>query len=391
MQCGTTGYASFVEDLPLFPSVRTLQRSIQFIKFESGLISHMFDLLETYANNCSDLERDCHLVVDELALSEGEHWDPSTNKVVGKSTFPTHIGLAKKGLVIMLAGILKRWKVSVAVFFTSERAPEFKVKKGHHDPNNWTGKAFLEILLQVVARAESIKLRVSGITSDMGADNQAVWRAAGVKAGRKNVTCCIPNSARPASSLYFLPDVVHVFKSIKAGMEQNEVITLHPDIVKEENLPTVNIDYNHVQDLYEYEEGNDVKVAFRLKPDNIKCTNQYNKMRTATSRAVICHRTGVGLNLLAEEKQNPSYRTTAWFIILLNTFFELLTGRSPKMALCPSKKTMYDESIKLIKKVDRVFQTMKVGKEGHWKPFQTGVRLLCAYVCQHTWFAVPLL
>lgn len=50
--------------------------------------------------------------------------------MVGKCTFPTHIGPANKVLVIICGGINIRWKVVVAYFFTGKEDPIIKDKKG---------------------------------------------------------------------------------------------------------------------------------------------------------------------------------------------------------------------------------------------------------------------
>jgi hypothetical protein len=378
MKCGNTGYTSFVQKYPLLPSARYLQDSVKFMTFDSGLLNEVFDLLEEFAKSCSDQEKDCQIVLDEMALEEGERWDPSTKKFQGQATFPTHTGRATKALVIMLAGISKRWKIAVAVYFTSKRAEEYKQKKGQKYENH-TGEAFSSIVNKVIRRTEATTLRVSGITSDMGPDNLSMWRANGIS-GRKQdveVKCSFTNPARPESKIYVMPDAVHLFKSIKTALESNGVIILPPEIVAEEGLSSSVVDYKHIDDLYQHEKDCELKVAFRLKPELIHCKKQFPTMAVGTSKAVICNRTGVGLKLMAEDKKNADYLTTAWFIMLLNTFFELVTCRGGPLKLCKSHKS-YPKAIHLIKKMDRIFQGIHIGKKGEWKPCQRGMRVLCA-------------
>ena len=84
MKCGTSGYAAFVKKYPLLPSVRSLQEAIQFIKFGSGLLEEVFDLLAAFAKKSCDWVRDCQLVLDEMQIEEGERYDASTKKMVGQ-------------------------------------------------------------------------------------------------------------------------------------------------------------------------------------------------------------------------------------------------------------------------------------------------------------------
>lgn len=378
MKCGTSGYAAFVEKYPLLPSVRSLQEAIQFIKFQSGLLEEVFDLLEAFAKKSCDWGRDCHLVLDEMQIEAGERYDPSTKQMVGQCTFPTHSGRATKVLVIMLAGIMRRWKIPVAVYLTSKKDEEFKKKKGEKDQNH-LGVAFAGIINKVITRAEQAQLKVCGVTSDMGPDNLAMWRALGITGGEfQKLISSFRNPVRPEAEVCVMPDAVHLFKSIKSAMESNKFIQLPADIVAAEGLTSSIVDYGHVDDLYKHEEKFELKVAFRLRPENIHCKKQYNTMKVGTSKAVVCHRTAVGLEMLAQETKNLSYRTTAWFFFLLNTFFELVTGRDKTMAVSKNNMEVYGKAIALIQKVQYVFLNITIGSKKDWKPCQRGIRVLCS-------------
>lgn len=185
----------------------------------------------------------------------------------------------------------------------------------------------------------------------------------------------VPNPFRDAQ-FFFLPDGIHLFKAIKTTMESNKTVTLPPEIVAAEGLPSDTVDYNHIQELYDFEAQYELKVAFRLKPENIHCNQQFSKMKMSTHRAVICHRTSVGLQLLSEEKGEDAYKTTAWFIEQLNNFFDLITCRTRTLALSRDNEVVYGKSIALIKKISYLFANIKFGK-GLWKPCQRGVMVLC--------------
>jgi len=132
MKWGTTGYSDFVNYLPIFPSVRTLQRTVEHIQFESGILHEIFDMLKQTIKGLSDNEKDCMIVADEMTIKAGLVFDPSTKKMIGKCIFPTHIGPAKKVLVIICGGINRRWKVVVAYFFTGKEDPKIKDKKANN-------------------------------------------------------------------------------------------------------------------------------------------------------------------------------------------------------------------------------------------------------------------
>lgn len=308
-----------------------------------------------------DAWRDCELVLDEIALKPEERWCHTLGKMVGMATLPTHTGLAKKGLVILLAGIQKRWKMSVAVYLCSKKSKEAKCQRGL----NVTGKAYGDIIDSVIEKADKAGANIVGVTSDMGADNLAFWRHKGITGGRsQRLISPFSNPAKKDSKIFVLPDPVHLMKAIKHMMESNVTITLPEDIVEEEGLSSAIVNYKHIEDLYEYESGNELKVAFRLRENNIHVDKHFKKMNVATAKAVLCHRTGVGLNLLADETNDPSYHTTAWFIIYLNTFFQLVLCRHKGLSVSKFNEDVFNKATSLISRVADIFHRMKVGTEG---------------------------
>lgn len=375
MKCGSSGYMAFVQRFPFLPSLSVLKETVQFVKFESGLLHSVFDMIETMLKDMPDAWRDYELVLDEIALKPEERWCHTLGKMVGMATLPTHTGLAKKGLVILLAGIQKRWKMSVAVYLCSKKSKEAKCQRGL----NVTGKAYGDIIDSVIEKADKAGANIVGVTSDMGADNLAFWRHKGITGGRsQRVISSFSNPAKKDSKIFVLPDPVHLMKAIKHMMESNVTITLPEDIVEEEGLSSAIVNYKHIEDLYEYESGNELKVAFRLRENNIHVDKHFKKMNVATAKAVLCHRTGVGLNLLADETNDPSYHTTAWFIIYLNTFFQLVLCRHKGLSVSKFNEDVFNKATSLISRVADIFHRMKVGTEGEYKPSQRGMRVLCS-------------
>lgn len=47
MKCGSSGYMAFVQRFPFLPSLSVLKETVQFVKFESGLLHSVFDMIET--------------------------------------------------------------------------------------------------------------------------------------------------------------------------------------------------------------------------------------------------------------------------------------------------------------------------------------------------------
>lgn len=53
-----------------------------------------------------------------MAIHAKTEYDQSTSRVYGKVTLPGHSGIATHALVFMLSGICKRWKQTVAYYYT---------------------------------------------------------------------------------------------------------------------------------------------------------------------------------------------------------------------------------------------------------------------------------
>ncbi|XP_039304899.1 THAP domain-containing protein 5 [Solenopsis invicta] len=117
----SAGYEELLRHMPL-PSLRTLRRRLQNVKFNSGILDEMFEFLKLkvacFKNN---LDKHCILVMDEMSITPSKIFDPSTNTFMGYATLGNHKdekNIATHALVFMLAGIASRWKQIVGYYFT---------------------------------------------------------------------------------------------------------------------------------------------------------------------------------------------------------------------------------------------------------------------------------
>ncbi|XP_052131481.1 uncharacterized protein LOC113214366 isoform X6 [Frankliniella occidentalis] len=376
MKSGTKGYSAWVHKFPLLPAVRTLQKAVQFIKFHgNGILEDMFNMLEHMVQSLPDMENDCTIVLDEMEITQGLVYDASTRKTIGSSTLPGHEGLAKKALVFVLAGVARRWKVTVAVFFTNKKSAEANLEQ------NKTGEEYRKILDDVIYRAESMGLKPCAIVTDMGPDNLALWKSYGIDGTRFKVTAAIDSPTRNAK-ISVMPDPIHLMKAIKSSLENNKVFVLPQEVVREYKLKSNVVKYEHIENLYHYEKGHELKIAFRLKDWNVYCRKHFTKLNVGATRAVFNNSTGVGLKHMAKVHNDPSYYTTAWFVEQMNVFFELVTCRSRGLAISTRNPHAFEKALGLIDLMDRIFTGLRIGQKGEWKPCQRGMRVLCESYCQ---------
>jgi Transposase protein len=169
--CGPTGYSALLHQKYPLPSLRTLRRSIQFVKFESGILTEVFQFLALKVHDMNAQERECCLTLDEMSITASVDFDNRSGNLIGDVTLPGHTGIATHSLVFMLGGITTRWKQTVAYYFTG---------------NSTDGSVFSTIVFEIIKRCHDIGINVAAVTSDMGSANRAMWKKLGIVCGKKS-------------------------------------------------------------------------------------------------------------------------------------------------------------------------------------------------------------
>lgn len=358
--CGSKGFNFLVSSGWPFPSQRTLRRRLQDLKFSSGILDQVFVLLKEKVETMSVKERDCVLLLDEMAITPSMEFDVGTGEFTGHVTLPSHEGVATHACVFLLGGITSRWKQVVAYYFTG---------------SSISGNVLCDIILEIIRCSEQIGLRVQCVTSDMGAANQSMWRQFGIVSGKNSILQnYILNPVDPARKIYFIADVPHLLKNIRQCLQSNTVINIPEQIRDKYKLPSTVVDCNHIKELHDFDHTNDLKLVPKLTKDVIE-PNKFNKMKVAGARTFLSHETSCGLKFISSEIDKVEYRTTAWFVELVNKWFTIMTARHPVTALSTFTPERYEEAINFLREVMMVFECIEIGKYGHWKPVQSGVRL----------------
>ena len=170
---GTSGYNEILRQKLPFPSVRTLTRKLENLKFTAGTaISEVFHFLKIKVDHfTNEIFKDCIIILDEMSITPGNFYDTSSNTFIGNVTLEGHdqTQTATHALVIMLAGLGARWKQVVRYELTGDSV---------------NGALLKPVIDEIILKAEEIGLRVRAVTSDMGPVNQATWKAYGINASR---------------------------------------------------------------------------------------------------------------------------------------------------------------------------------------------------------------
>lgn len=102
------------------PSLRTLRRKLENVKFHSGILDEIFSLMSLKVTTLNEFEKDCVLVLHKMFITEGITYDVASKAFIGDVTLLEHQGVATHGLVFMFGGVSSRWKQTVAYYFNGK-------------------------------------------------------------------------------------------------------------------------------------------------------------------------------------------------------------------------------------------------------------------------------
>ncbi|KAL3182546.1 hypothetical protein MRX96_007220 [Rhipicephalus microplus] len=83
--CGSKEY-KFVKKIAALPATRTLQRHIEHIKFKPGIVHVVFAALKKNVATMAPEESHPCLLMNEMQMSPGLHYDAFTGNITGQPT-----------------------------------------------------------------------------------------------------------------------------------------------------------------------------------------------------------------------------------------------------------------------------------------------------------------
>ena len=357
--CSTRGYESLLSQGYPLPAMRTLSRRTEHIKFESGILFEVFQMLRLKVASMSPHDRFCSLTIDEMSITPGEKYDQRSDSIIGGVTLPQHEGNATKALVVMLGGVSTRWKQTCGYWFTS---------------NSCDGKVFYDLISEVIDEAHKIGLHVLSVTNDMGSSNLAMWKRFGVKVGKgSDWITQVPHPSLPNEDLFFIADDPHLVKNLKAALCNGHKFVIPGEFVLKHDLPSCEAKIDHIKQLLEFDSKHQLRLVPGLDLNDLDPAH-FQKMNVGKALRFISRATSAALIYLVEAHGFPDeFKTTAWFLETARKWFDLISSRTSQMALSKFSMEKYDESISLLQDVIELFLNIKIGDKGSWKPIQTGI------------------
>ena len=362
---GVHGY-QFVRSLgyPL-PSYRTLCDRVQHAEFHPGVQSDIISWLSNKIVNMRDQEKDVVLMLDEMQVSKQLQYDKGLNKFLGSvstevlmqtGSCDSTVPLACHALVYMIRGLTSNWKQVVAYYLTGASV---------------SGEALWQLTKNLVQVLGGCGINVRAVVSDMGAANKGMWKVVGVKVNHDNVKSSISHPFFPQQDLYFFADVPHILKNVRNCLLKNDII-LPRAIVDEFGLPTNTVSIKHIRKIIELQENSDFKIAPSLSAKHVD-PKQFEKMKVNVAAQLLSHSTASALRFAVHDKLLPADAlTTAWFVDIVNNWFDAANVRSRREALY-SKSGSKIRSLLLMMEIIPKLTFSSANRQYSWKPIQTGI------------------
>nr|XP_029717053.1 uncharacterized protein LOC109428116 [Aedes albopictus] len=320
--CGKQGYEHVRQKYPL-PTQRTLQKRMEDLNFDTGILDDVIELLKLKLNTMTPEDLDCGIVFDEMSIEEARSYSVADSKFFGDVTISGPAGTASHALVFMLVGVRSRWKQVVGYHFTGHTIFE---------------EALKDIVFEIIEKVEAIGCKVCFITSDCGPSNKKLWNCLGLKFHKEEVLSSQPitHPFDDTRTIEVIPDVIHVFKSTVQGWIKNEVLFLPADVVESCGFVSNEVRISHLRDLVHFEHQNLLKVSYGLTTRDVefgKKRSNFDAMKVINSHKYVNSNIAAALKVYINLENRPDVLPTAYFIEQLSTWFRLSKNRSFDSAL----------------------------------------------------------
>lgn len=352
---GKHGYNYLRETGYPLPAYSTLNRRIQNVNIDFGILNDLLGLLKMKVQSMDVSDRDCCLSIDEMEILPDKDFDTSNRKFVGQVTLGDKTALGKHYLVILIRGLKHPWKQVIGHEVSGPSTDGFIMK---------------HLICKTIAATASVGLRVRVVVSDMGSSNRAMWNTFGITVSKHEIKNYFKDDN--GNNIYVMSDVPHLIKSIK-NASLTQAIKIPIEVCLRESLPSELVSFGFIKELWisEINSPSSLCSLHHLSRNHL-FPSQFAKMNVATAVQLFSPKTVVALEKAVSLKQlNSSALTTAWWVRLINEWFQVMTARTRKKAITLRNCT---KKIEFLKEFVNIVKHLQIGKG--WKPSNTGLILL---------------
>jgi hypothetical protein len=345
------------------PAYRTLCNRMKEIPLAPGIQEDFINLISEKIATFNQF--DAVLMLDEMQTRKCLQYDKGLGKFIGNISPDVSVNVQSKSnvnesslathvLVVMARGITIKWKQIVGFFFTGDSV---------------AGEILWGLIKKIIQLMGQKKINVRAVVSDMGAANRGMWACAGIGADRSHIANSIPHPFFKDERLCFLADIPHLLKNIRNCMLGNTIM-LPNDITATNSLQSNSVSIEPVKQLVKLQENSMLKLAPSLSAIHV-LPGTYEKMKVSIAAQLLSHTTASAIRFLVDHGSlDKNCLSTAWFLDLVNTWFDTCNSRCFKSALFD----VSNEKLQFLHSVIDIFTRLQFcGRRQGWKPIQTGV------------------
>ena len=280
------------------PSPRTLASAMSNINIRPGLCRNMLNLFRVKIASMTKQEKLCAVVIDEMALKRGLHYDSINDEVEGLEDYG-HLGRTKNGadhaLVIMLRGIVNHWKQPIA-YFLSKGAMSSNILQA----------ILTEVLKEVFLLGVSPKV----VIWDQGSNNRCVMQKLGVTVNH-------PYTFIGGRKLFMMYDPPHLMKSIRNNFKRHGY-----------KYGTDDVSWRYIEKFYEMDAALPIRMAPKLTKRHI-AVPAFADLSVKLAVQVLSHTVAAGITTMVRLKAlEPNASATANFISSMDKLFNCFNSRN---------------------------------------------------------------
>ncbi|XP_070381046.1 uncharacterized protein [Dermacentor albipictus] len=191
---------------PIFslPTQRTLRRWLCNFRMSPGVIPGIIQSISASTHAWNERDRVCTLMFDEIALKKNLSYDAGEDIVHGFADdgIERSSSIADRAMVVLLAGISKRWVQPVA--FTI----------GH--VLTWAN-VIDKLLISIIEELKAVRIVVKAVICDQGTSNVSLAQKLGITIGK-------PYFEVLGERVYFIFDVPHLIKTTRNNLQAHELL-----------------------------------------------------------------------------------------------------------------------------------------------------------------------
>ena len=178
------------------PCPSTIRCWAAAINCEPGFLTNVIQHLQ---NSLEEEDKDCFLLVDEMAIKKEVVWDIKNKKFAGNTDYSSILAeeqdsIATNALVVMAVGLKRPWFHPIAYFLVNRVNAEMQA----------------QIINEAINLITEAGLDVHGVTFDGCAKNLATARHLGCNLN--NLDGSFKHPSRPGKILYVILDVCYMLK-----------------------------------------------------------------------------------------------------------------------------------------------------------------------------------